>query len=115
MRTERVSAAGSVVSALLASACCIGPVLFAVLGVSGAAAAAAHKLEPFRPYLLVLTFGLLGYAFYATYRTPPADCGPDGTCAMPQTNRLGKALLWLATASVLLATTFQYYAEYLPL
>jgi mercuric ion transport protein len=103
------------VSALLASACCIGPVLFAVLGISGAAAAATHRLEPFRPYFLVLTFGLLAYAFYATYRPAPMDCGPDGTCAVPQANRIGKVLLWLATVAVVLATTFQCYAEYLPL
>jgi mercuric ion transport protein len=102
------------VSALLASACCIGPVLFAVLGISGAAAA-SHRLEPFRPYLLIVTFGLLAYAIYATYRPVPADCGPDGTCAMPEANRFGKGLLWVATAAVVLATTFQYYAEYLPL
>ena len=110
-----MTAAGSIVSGLLASACCIGPVLFAVLGVSGAAAASAHRLEPFRPFLLVVTLGLLAYAFYATYRVVPADCGPDGTCAVPEANRVGKLLLWLATAAVVLATTFQYYAEYLPL
>lgn len=113
MSIARATAAGSVLSGVLASACCIGPVVFAVLGISGAAA--ASRLEPFRPYLLVLTFALLGSAFYFTYRPSPAACGPDGTCEMPRTNRLGKAMLWLAAIAVLLATTFPYYAEYLPL
>ncbi len=113
MRIERATAAGSVVSGILASACCIGPVVFAMLGISGAAM--AQELEPFRPYLLVATYALLGSGFYFTYRPSSARCGPDGTCDMPRTNRLGKALLWLAALAVVLATTFPYYVEYLPL
>ncbi|MCL4822318.1 MAG: mercuric transport protein [Vicinamibacteria bacterium] len=113
MKIERATAAGSVVSAFLASACCIGPVVFAMLGLSGAAM--AHRLEPFRPYLLLLTYTLLAAAFLRTYRRPPAACGPDGACEMPGVNRLGKAVLWVAAAVVVFATTFPYYAEYLPL
>jgi mercuric ion transport protein len=103
------------VSAVLASACCIGPVVLAVIGVSGGTALAVHRLEPFRPYLLVVTFGLLAYAFNATYRPALEECGPGGPCAIPGANRLGKVLLWLAAAVVVLATTFPYYADYLPL
>jgi mercuric ion transport protein len=113
MKIERATAAGAVVSAFLASACCIGPVVFALLGLSGAAM--AHWLEPFRPYLLVLTYALLAVAFRLTYRPAPAACGPDGTCELPGVNGLGKAMLWVAAAVVVLATTFPYYAEYLPL
>ena len=108
-----MTAAGSVLSAILASACCIGPVVFAVLGISGAAL--AHRLEPFRPYLLVVTFGLLGTSFYFTYRPSQVACGPEGTCEMPAANRAGRVMLWIAAAIVMLATTFPSYAEYLPL
>jgi mercuric ion transport protein len=108
-----VAAGGSVVGGILASACCIGPLVFALLGISGAAF--AQRFEPFRPYLLVITYAVLGGAFYLTYRPPAAACGPGGTCGMPRTNRFGKALLWIAAAIVLLATTFPWYAEYLPL
>jgi mercuric ion transport protein len=100
------------VGGILASACCIGPVVFALLGFSGAAL--AQRFEPFRPYLLVLTFGLLVGAFYFTYR-PRAACGPGQACEIPGTNRLGKIMLWLAAIIVLLATTFPWYAPYLPL
>jgi len=112
MSAERAAAAGSVVSGILASACCIGPLVFAVLGISGAAF--AHKLEPLRPYLLVLTYGLLGGAFYLTYRPQATACEPGSFCEMPRTNRVGRAMLWVATVTVLLATTFPWYAEYLP-
>ena len=108
-----MTALGAVASGILASACCIGPVVFATLGLSGAAM--ASRLEPLRPYLLVLTYGLLGSAFYSTYRPTPVTCGPDGACDMPRTSRLGKGLLWIAAVVVILATTFPSYAEYLPL
>jgi mercuric ion transport protein len=84
-----------------------------MLGLSGAAM--ASRLEPLRPYLLVLTYGLLGSAFYFAYRPAPVACAPDGACEMPRTNRLGKVLLWIAAVVVLLATTFPFYVEYLPL
>ena len=112
MRVERVAAAGSVVSGILASACCIGPLVFGLLGISGAAF--AQRFEPFRPYLLVVTYALLGGAFYFTYR-PRAVCGPDGACEMPRASRLGKVTLWIAAGVVVLATAFPWYAQYLPL
>lgn len=112
MRVERAAAAGSVVSGILASACCIGPLVFALLGISGAAA--AQRFEPFRPYLLVVTYALLGGAFYFTYR-PLAACGPDAACEMPHASRLGKVMLWIAALIVVLATAFPWYAQYLPL
>lgn len=113
MNVERVTAAGSVVSGILASACCIGPLVFAFMGVSGAAF--AHRFEPLRPYLLVLTYALLGGAFYFTYRPQSTSCEPGGVCEMPRTNRVGRAMLWIAAMIVLLATTFPWYAEYLPI
>jgi mercuric ion transport protein len=112
MRAENAAALGSVMSALLASACCIGPLVFAVLGISGAAA--AQRFEPLRPYLLVLTYGLLGGAFYSAYGRRPA-CAPTDACAMPRASRFARAMLWVAAVVAVLATAFPWYAEYLPL
>jgi mercuric ion transport protein len=112
MRASTATMAGSVIGGVLASACCIGPVVFALLGISGAAA--AQRLEPLRPFLLGATYLLLGGAFYFTYRPEPAACGPARVCAMPRTNRIGRVMLWLAAVVVVLSTTFPWYAEYLP-
>src|SRR3989338_8143027 len=70
-----ISAAGAVVAALAASACCIGPFVLAVLGLGGAASALA--LAPYRPWLLGASFLLLGASFYLTYPRP----GPAGAPA----------------------------------
>lgn len=112
MRVERMATAGSVVSGILASACCIGPLVLGLMGISGAAF--AQRFEPFRPYLLVVTYALLGGAFYLTHR-PQAACGPGQACEMPRANCVGKIMLWIAAIVVILATAFPWYAQYLPL
>ena len=103
--------AGSVLAGFLASLCCIVPLAFALLGLSGAAF--ALRFEPFRPYLLLLTFALLGGAFYLTYRPESAACGPGEVCSGPTTNRAGRAALWIAAVVVLLTTAFPLYSAYL--
>src|SRR5712691_4804969 len=80
MKAQGATLAGSVVSGVLASACCMGPLVLSLLGVSGAAF--AQRFEPLRPYLLVLTYGLLGGGFYLTYRPGKADCAPGEVCGM---------------------------------
>ena len=112
MSARALATAGSVVGGILASACCIGPLVLGLMGISGAAF--AHRFEPFRPYLLVGTYALLGSAFYLTYR-PQAACGPGEGCEMPGANRLGRLILWIAAIVVVLATAFPWYAQYLPL
>lgn len=111
MRVQGATLMGSVVSGILASACCLGPLVLSMLGVSGAAF--AQKFEPLRPLFLALTYGLLGGAFYLTYRPAQAACGPGEVCEMPRANRLGRILLWVATMVVVIVTLFPLYAGYL--
>jgi mercuric ion transport protein len=111
MKAPATAMAGSVLSGLLASACCIGPVVLTLLGVSGGAL--AHRFEPLRPYLLVLTYVLLAGAFYLTYRPRAATCEPGEACAVRPAGRASAILLWIAAVAVVLSTTFPWYSEYL--
>jgi len=111
MRARGVTLIGSVIGGVLASVCCIVPLVFALLGISGAAF--AQRFEPLRPYLLVATFALLGVAFYYTYRPAQTECGPGEACEMPRVTRAGRVVLWIATVVVLLTTTFPWYSVYL--
>lgn len=111
MKATGAVLAGSVLGGILASACCLVPVVFALLGVSGAAL--AHGFEPLRPYLLAVTYGLLGGGFYLTHRPRPVECQPGELCAVPGASRLGRLMLWVVTVVVLLATTFPWYSQYL--
>lgn len=101
---------GAVAAAVAASACCLGPVLFATIG-AGALGAASLRLEPYRPWFLALTVVLLGVAFATTYRREPVACA-EGTCA-PSARRITKAVLWIAAVLVALLATFPYYSKWL--
>lgn len=57
------SVGAGLLTAIVASLCCITPVLSLLAGVSGIAASFSW-MEPFRPYLIVLTVGVLGFAWY---------------------------------------------------
>jgi mercuric ion transport protein len=112
MKARSATLWGSMAGGFLASACCIGPVVFALMGVPGAAL--AQRLEPLRPYLLVATYGLLAGGFYLTYRPGKGECLPGEACELPRINKAGKSVLWIAAVVVVLSTTFPWYAEYLP-
>lgn len=105
------SAGGAVVSAFLASLCCLGPLVFALLGIGGAGLLV--KFEPYRPYFMAATLALLGAGFYFTYRKPKPLAGPDCDCEHPKANRVGRALLWIATVMVIGFLAFPYLAPHL--
>ena len=102
---------GAVVAALVASGCCIGPVVFAAIG-SGTLAAASTKLQVVRPMFLVLAAAIIGVAFYRTSRARADQCSVDATCS-PAANRRARILLWILTGVVALIAAFPYYAEFL--
>ena len=101
---ERLVLLGSLGTALLASACCIGPLVLAALGIGSLGFAAA--LEPWRPWLLAITAGLLGLGFFLAYRPLQAHaCGSDGKCLPVTSRRNLRNTLWVvAGLSGVLAT-----------
>lgn len=103
---------GAVGSALVASACCVGPLLLALLGIGGAGL--LLELEPFRPYFVALTLALLGAGFYLSYRGPRrASSGIECDCPAPRASRAGRVMLWVATLFVAAFLLFPYFAPVL--
>jgi mercuric ion transport protein len=100
------TALASVLAAGVASACCIGPVAFVLLG-AGTFGASLSALEPYRPVLLTATALLLSGAFYVAYR--PAS---DDTCS-PSSRKRTLVAVWFAAALTTALVTFSYYVEYL--
>lgn len=112
-RWSAVASVGSIVSAFIASACCVGPLVFALLGLGGAGLLV--KFEPYRPLFIAVTAALLGTGFYLTYRKPRTAVaegtdGPACACPAPRTNRAGRVMLWVATVLVVLFLAFPYIA-----
>ena len=109
-RTTRALATAGIFGAVLASSCCIAPLLLVTLGVSGAWIGNLTALEPYKPYFLTGTAILLGAGFWHVYIKPRKACADGSTCARPASGRITKAALWIATALALLAATVNIWA-----
>lgn len=105
---EKVGVIGAIGAAIVASICCIGPVVLAGLGIG--AVAAAQSFAPYRPLFLAITAVLLGFGFYFAYRKPKQAAACNGeVCETPRVARWGRPLLWIATAIVVALVAFPYY------
>ena len=107
-RLSGLTVGGVVVSGLLASVCCIGPLVLAVLGIGGASLLA--RFEVYRPILTVATFAMLGAGFWLAYRKPKVVEGEVCGCEHPKVN-VGSALLWIAAIVALVFWGSPYIIE----
>ena len=109
-RKRRLFAAGGVIGALLASTCCVVPLLFVMLGISGAWIGNLTALEPFKPYFAGVALIFIGLGFRQVYFKAKPACVDGSYCARPQSAVITKAALWLSTIIVLLALTISWWA-----
>ncbi|MBK4723579.1 mercury transporter MerT [Azospirillum sp. YIM DDC1] len=104
-------AVGGILGALGASSCCVLPLVFFGLGVSGAWIGNLTALAPYQPLFVAGALGFLGAGFWRVYRRQSACDGP--VCARPAPTRLVKTALWGAAALVGVAVAFPYVAPFL--
>ena len=91
---EKAVFGASLLAGLIASLCCIGPLVFAALGLG--AFALSQTFEALRPAFLGLTGALLAVGFYFVYRKPRASCEGE-VCTMPSYQKWGRPTLWVVT------------------
>ena len=94
-------------AALLASTCCLGPLVLVALGFSGAWIGNLTVLEPYRPIFLGAAFVAMFFAYRRIFR-PAQDCKPGEVCAIPQVRSTYKIIFWAVVALVLVALGFPY-------
>jgi hypothetical protein len=105
MKNSTLSSAGGVISAVIASLCCIGPVALGLVGIGSIGAFSVFEF--YRPYLIGFTIAILALAFYFTYRKREVKC-EDGTCRVESAGKWNKMTVWLATGLSALAILFPY-------
>lgn len=103
-------ATGGVAGALLASTCCIVPLALISLGVSGAWIGSLTALEPYKPIFIGVAVVFLVAGFWRVYFRKPEPCEEETYCARPESSRITKAALWIATVLVFLALTIDLWA-----
>ena len=91
---------GSILAAIGASICCVGPLVLLALGVSGAWIGSLTALEPYRPIFIGLTLLFLGLAFYRLYLARPV-CTPGSACANPRMLKRQRLTFWIVAVLVL--------------
>jgi mercuric ion transport protein len=94
-------------AAILASTCCLGPLLLITLGFSGAWIGNLTVLEPYRPIFIGAALVAMFFAYRRIFRPVPA-CKPGEVCALPQVKRGYRILFWVVAALVLIALVFPY-------
>lgn len=94
-------------AALLASTCCLGPLVLLTLGFSGAWIGNLSALEPFRPLFVGVAVVALFFTRKQIFR-PAEACKPGDVCAVPQVRVIYKVLFWIAATLVVVALGYPF-------
>ena len=95
------------VAAILASACCLGPLVLITLGISGAWIGNLAALEPFRPWFIGVALVAMIFAWRQIYR-PVEACQPGEICALPRVRTAYKVVFWIVALLILTALAFPF-------
>ena len=97
-------------AAILASTCCLGPLVLVALGLSGAWIGNLTRLEPYRPFFIAGALVALFFAGRHIFR-PAKTCNPGEVCAVPRTRRIYKVLFVAVCVLVVIAMVFPYVVK----
>ena len=107
INAERTALAAGGLAALIASTCCLGPLVLVTLGISGAWIGNLSALEPYRPIFIGAALAAMFFAYRRIFR-PAQECKPDEVCAVPRVRRGYQVMFWIVAALVLVALAFPY-------
>ena len=96
-------------AALLASTCCLGPLVLITLGFSGAWISKLTVLEPYQPIFIGAALVALFFAGRRIWR-PVAQCAPEEVCALPRVRRAYQLLFVAVSALLFTALVFPLMA-----
>ena len=101
---------GGIIASIIASLCCVGPLILTILGVSGAAA--LSKFEALRVPMIFLVIVLFGIAGFVLYRKRNS-CEPGSICADPKKFRRMAIFYWIGLVIALLGITSPQWVAWL--
>lgn len=97
MKGKGIYATGGLIGAVLASTCCLGPLVLLLLGISGAWISYLTTLAPYQPFFLLASLGFLAAGFWKVYGKTIGSCQEGSSCSTSQSDTLVKVALWAAT------------------
>lgn len=99
------------IAAVGASACCVGPLVLVLLGVSGTWIGRLTSFERYQPTFTALTLIFLGLAFRKLFVTQRM-CASNIDCDDDRILRRQRVVFWLVAVPLLLLLAFPLYASW---
>lgn len=99
------------IATVLASTCCLGPLVLISLGFSGAWIGNLTVLEPYQPIFTGVALVALFFAGKRIWR-PVTQCAPGEFCALPRVRRAYQMLFVVVCALLLAALVFPLIAHW---
>ena len=99
-----------VVAAIGASACCAGPLVLVLIGVSGAWGSRLLALAPLQPFFVAVAVAAFGFAFHRLYVRREV-CAPGDVCAISAVRTRQRVIFWLFAIAATALMAFPLYAE----
>ncbi|HEY9459798.1 MAG TPA: mercuric ion transporter MerT [Paralcaligenes sp.] len=98
-------------AAILASTCCLGPLVLVALGFSGAWIGNLTVLEPYRPIFIGAALVAMFFAWRRIFR-PVQACKPGQACALRRYRSPYKLVFWIVVMLILIAIGFPYVVPF---
>jgi mercuric ion transport protein len=92
---------GTILAAIGASVCCVGPLLLLSLGFGGAWMSTLTSMEAVRPFFFALTLLLIWMGFMKVYLSDD-ECQDSDVCVDPKVHRNQRIIFWIGSISILL-------------
>jgi mercuric ion transport protein len=108
-RGPAMLAIGGLLGALVASSCCIMPLVLFGLGVSGTWIGNLTRLAPYQPIFIVASLVCLGAGAWLIRRESKQRCAAGEACARRVPNRLVKAALIAAALLIVTAISLDFF------
>lgn len=112
VKSSKVSILGGLAAAIGASACCAGPLVLLLLGISGTWISYLTLLDPYRPIFIFAVVVLFGLAGWKTYR-PLKECAEGELCASPKVRARRIVIFWSTALLAFLFVTSNYWIIWL--
>jgi len=99
---------GAVVTAVLASTCCLGPLLFLLFGISVGSLSFLHIFSPYRDYFALIAIAVIGYLWWNYFFKLRKRAVCEGSICKNYLKYLS-----IGTFFVVIMLTYPYWAQYL--
>ena len=102
----------AILTAIVGSLCCIGPLVLITLGLGSAWIGALGKFHAIHPYAAIITAGFMGFAFWQLY-IQSRRCKEKAACRISKSLKIQRILFWVILVLAALLLTFSYYGQWL--